>query len=479
MNSTSKIQDGIPVGNPEERHQLPSSGNVQLRVLVVGVDVDRACELTEDASDELVYTRVELAAEARVLLRRRGFDALVIARELADADGLELLRELHEQYPGLATLLVAPACDVATAVSALRAGASDLVHGALAEEELTLRLQELAEQAKLRSLLKRAGPVASAVRSSALIGESPAIRTTLEMLERFAHAQAPVRIRGETGTGKELVARALHERSKRRGRLVVVNCAGVTEAQLENELFGNLRGTLAGPRVRRHGLLQEATGGTLVLDEVDALPPGLQTKLLRVLSEGRVRALGTDSAVAFDARIISLARDDLETQVLSGAFRQDLYYRLNVLQLDLPPLRARGADVLLLAAHFLTLAARRSGRSVAHIAPDAARRLLAYGWPGNVRELANVLERAVALTDHDEIYSVHLPDNIRGAHLDDARRDVCGERDLLTLEELSRRHILHVMSSVGGSRNRAAVVLNVDRKTLYNKLKSYGWGRND
>ncbi|MEY4510935.1 MAG: hypothetical protein RLZZ450_3057 [Pseudomonadota bacterium] len=478
MNSTSTSQNAILVSDRDELRQA-FAGKAGLRVLVVGVDSDPACELTEQASDDVVYTHVDLAAEARALLRRRGFDALVIARELADADGLDLLRELRAARPELSTLLVAPACDVATAVSVLRAGASDLVHGERVHEELSVRLRELAEQAKLRSLLKRAGPVASAVRSGALIGESSVIRTTLETLERFAIAQAPVRIRGETGTGKELVARALHERSKRRGRLIVVNCAGVTEAQLENELFGNLRGVLAGPRVRRHGLLQEAAGGTLVLDDVGELPPGLQTKLLRVLSEGRVRALGTDSAVAFDARLISIARDDLEAQVASGAFRQDLYYRLNVLQLDLPPLRARGADVLLLAAHFVALAARRCGRSVAHISPEAARRLLAYGWPGNVRELANVLERAVALTDHDEIHSAHLPDDIRGAQLDEARREACGERELLTLEELSRRHILHVMASVGGSRNRAAVVLNVDRKTLYNKLKSYGWGRND
>jgi DNA-binding NtrC family response regulator len=303
--------------------------------------------------------------------------------------------------------------------------------------------------------------------------------TMLETLERFAGAQAPVRIRGETGTGKELVARALHERSKRRGRLVVVHCAGVSEAQLEDELFGNVRGVLAGSRVRRHGLLQEAAGGTLVLDEVGELPPSLQTKLLRVIAEGRVRALGTDSPVAFDARLVSIARDDLETRLASGTFRPDLYYRLNVLQLDLAPLRARGADVLLLAAHFLAHAARRSGRPAARIAPEAARKLLGYGWPGNVRELFNVLERAVALTDHEEIHTSHLPDNIRGAQRGDVRRDVSTERALLTLEELSRSHILHVMASVGGSRNRAAVVLNVDRKTLYNKLKSYGWGRDD
>ncbi len=282
-------------------------------------------------------------------------------------------------------------------------------------------------------------------------------------------------ITGESGTGKELVARALHQRSRRRDQpFVAVNCAALPDTLLESELFGHVKGAFTDARNDRKGLFVQAEGGTLLLDEIGEMPLAMQPKLLRALEENKVRPVGSEKEVAFDVRLLASTNRDLETAVEEGRFRKDLFFRIDVIQVELPPLRARGADALLLAQHFIEDCAGRAGKQVVGMSEGVAEKLLAYSWPGNVRELRNVIERAVALTRFDKLTVDDLPEKIRDYR---SSQVVIGGNDpgeLVPLEEVERRYILHVLDCVGGNRTLAARTLGLDRKTLYRKLRQYG-----
>jgi two-component system response regulator HydG len=304
-----------------------------------------------------------------------------------------------------------------------------------------------------------------------IVGTSEPMRNVCELIKRVASTETTVLITGESGTGKELVAKALHSASSRRGGpFVAINCAAMPESLLESELFGHVRGAFTDARVARPGLLIKASQGTLFLDEIADMPLGMQAKLLRALQEKTVRPVGGDEEQPFAARIIAATNGDLESEVEEKRFREDLFYRINVVRIDVPPLRARGGDVLLLAQHFLERYAAQSQRPVVGITLDAAERLAAYGWPGNVRELQNCIERAVALARSDQIETSDLPDKI-----DEYRRSGTADGEsqplqLLPMEEVERRHILKVMEAVGGNKTLAAQILGFDRRTLYRKL---------
>jgi two-component system response regulator HydG len=279
---------------------------------------------------------------------------------------------------------------------------------------------------------------------------------------------------GETGTGKELVARALHRASRRRDKpFVAVNCAAVPESLLESELFGHVKGAFTDAKAARKGLFVQADGGTLLLDELGTLPLTMQAKLLRALQERKVRPVGGDEEVAIDVRILAATNADLEEAAQQGSFREDLLYRINVVAIDLPPLRMRGNDVLLIAQHFLRQFSERSHKRVLGISSGAAMRLLAYPWPGNVRELQNCIERAVALTSYEQITAEDLPDKVRDHQ--QTRLVVFGDdpSEMLPLDQIERRYILQVLDAVGGNKKLAAEVLGLDRKTLYRKLERY------
>jgi two-component system response regulator HydG len=284
-----------------------------------------------------------------------------------------------------------------------------------------------------------------------------------------------VLITGETGTGKEVVARAIHRRSRRRsGPFVAVSCAAMPEHLLESELFGHVKGAFTDARTARRGLFLQAQDGTLFLDEIGELPLGLQAKLLRALQERTLRPVGGDQELPFDVRLVSATNRDLESAIAAGAFRDDLYYRLNVVQVPLPPLRSRASDVLLLGQHFLERFARSADKAVTGIAPDCAERLLDYSWPGNVRELSNAIERAVALTQYQKITVSDLPEKVRAfkrSHVLVASEDPA---ELVSMEEVERRYVLRVLEAAGGNKTQAARILGFDRKTLYAKLKAYG-----
>jgi two-component system response regulator HydG len=272
-----------------------------------------------------------------------------------------------------------------------------------------------------------------------------------------------------------VVANALHRRGKRRnGPFVAINCAAMPEALLESELFGHARGAFTDARTARTGLFVEADGGTLLLDEIGDLPLALQPKLLRALQERVVRPVGGSEEIPFDVRLIATTHRDLDTAVEEGRFREDLYFRINVIHIAIPPLRARGTDVLLLAQHFLAHYAAQTGKRVTGLSPAAAERLMAYGWPGNVRELRNCIERAVALTQYEQIVVDDLPEKIqayRRSHVLVASDD---PPELVSLEEVERRYVSRVMEAVGGNKTLAAQVLGIGRKTLYRKLEQFG-----
>jgi DNA-binding NtrC family response regulator len=297
-----------------------------------------------------------------------------------------------------------------------------------------------------------------------------------DLIRRVRNTPVSVLIHGESGTGKELVARALHQATGRADKpFVSVSCAAIPANLLEDELFGHVKGAFTDARATRAGLFEQAHEGTLFLDEIGEMPLEMQAKLLRVLQERVIRRIGDSREVTVDVRIIAATNRDLEAEVEAGRFREDLFYRLNVVQISVPPLKSRGNDILLLARHFIELARGRIGREVKGLTDEAARLLLEYDWPGNVRQLQNCIERAVALTHTDHLTPNDLPEKIRGfeAPLRRPGPEVHPEH-LLTLEQVERRYIEEVLALIGDNKSQAARLLGLDRRTLYRKLERYG-----
>jgi len=389
--------------------------------------------------------------------------------------GVELCERVVANRPDVPVLLLTAFGSLDAAVSAIRAGAYDFLTKPFEVEALVLALERAIQHRSLREEVKRLRrTVEEARRFDALVGESPAMRKVYELISRVADSDASVLITGESGTGKEVVARALHARGRRKeGAFVALNCAAVPEALLESELFGHVRGAFTDAKSDRTGLFVQANGGTLLLDEIGELPLGLQPKLLRALQERKVRPVGGSSEVPFDVRIVAATNRDLEAMVEEGRFREDLFFRVNVIHVELPPLRDRGNDILLLAQQFLEHYAGKAGKRLGPLTPEVAQRLLSYSWPGNVRELQNAMERAVALAAFDRITVDDLPERIqryRTQHVLPAADDPA---TLVPLSEIERRYILRVLESVNGNRTSAARILGLDRKTLVRKLGQY------
>jgi DNA-binding NtrC family response regulator len=301
------------------------------------------------------------------------------------------------------------------------------------------------------------------------------MRRVTALIERVAPSDATVLVEGETGTGKELVARALHARSSRAsGPFVAINCAAVPSALLESELFGHSRGAFTDAKTTREGLFVQANKGTLFLDEIGDMPMDMQAKLLRALQERTVRPVGSDREVPFDTRIIAATHRDLEAQVAEKTFREDLYYRINVVRIEVPPLRGRTEDILPLATHFLAKAAERDGRPPIGLSPEVAKVLLDYEWPGNVRELENCVERATALARDGHVVPADLPERIRSFRpADSLPAGEMASDEILPLDEVERRYILRALKILNGNGVRAAQLLRVDRRTLSRRLKKY------
>jgi len=418
------------------------------------------------------------AAEALACLSRREVAVVVTDLQMHGVGGLELCEQIRDGHGDVPVIVMTAFGSLEKAIAAMRAGAYDFLSKPFELDELAMRVERAVEHGNLRRELVRLREHAGAPTPfPELVGQSPSMLELFALLDRIAPSETSVLVTGETGTGKEVVARAIHRRSRRQSApFVGVSCAAMPEHLLESELFGHVKGAFTDARAARRGLFLQAQGGTLFLDEIGELPLGLQAKLLRALQERTLRPVGGDQEVPFDVRLVSATNRDLESAIASGRFRDDLYYRLNVVQVSLPPLRSRASDVLLLAQHFLGRFAQSAEKAVTGIAPECAERLLDYSWPGNVRELANAIERAVALTQYQKITVADLPEKVRTfkrSHVIVAAEDPA---ELVSMEEVERRYVLRVLEAVGGNKTQAARVLGFDRKTLYAKLKSYGVG---
>ena len=415
------------------------------------------------------------ADDALLALGVEDFDVVVTDLNMKGVSGLELCERIVERRGDLPVVVLTAFGSFETAVAAIRAGAYDFISKPVQLDVLAIALRRAAQHRALGSEVKRLRlEVGHPSRIENFVGQSPAIQRVHDLVARVADTDASVLITGESGTGKEVVARALHRQSRRPGAFVAVNCAAVPEALLESELFGHVRGAFTDAKEARPGLFVEARRGTIFLDEIGDMPLGLQPKLLRVLQERTVRPLGGTSEIPVDVRILSATNRDLESAIEEKLFREDLFFRINVIQIPLPPLRARVGDVLLLAQHFIGQLAARTGKSVTGISPTAAAKLLAYPWPGNVRELMNCVERAVALTRHEQIVVEDLPDRVENHRSTQLVLGGDDPSELVTMDEVERRYILRVLDAVAGNKTAAARILGFERKTLYRKLERFG-----
>lgn len=420
--------------------------------------------------------RVDQAADAATALRlaqSRRYDLALLDLRLPDGNGLDVLQQLQAFDDRVMVVVMTAYPEVRTAVSALKAGAYDYLNKPFDLDDLRGLVSRALETRRLRTEVERLrAAVPPPARIEGLVGESPAFLSMLEFTRRIAAAaRTPVLIRGESGTGKERIAQAIHNLSSRAaGPWVTLNCSAIAEGLLESEMFGHEKGAFTDAVAGKRGLLELADGGTLFLDEIGDLSPALQPKLLRAIETQRFRRVGGQRELQVDVRFVAATNRDLDALIGQGRFREDLYYRLNVASIDVPPLRARREDILPLARHFLSEAASVMGLPQQGIDPAAASRLEAYRWPGNVRELRNVMERALILSAGAPIHPEQLPKELCTATPCLAREGV----DVpFALADMEKRHIQRLLEHCKGNKTKAAALLGITRLTLRNKLKQY------
>lgn len=446
------------------------------RVLIVDDDPSMCNILQEDLGDEgFEVTTQTSGSDALARVSAEDFDAVATDVNMPGLGGIDFCQQVAERRPDLPVIVITAFGSLETAVQALRAGAYDFLTKPFDTEVLAISLRRAIQHRALREEVKRLRrAVANVEGFGGLLGESASMHKLYNLLAKVADSEASVLVCGETGTGKELVARGLHDQSPRaEGPFVALSCAAVPSQLIESELFGHVKGAFTDAKDTRPGLFAQAHGGTLFLDEIGELPLELQPKLLRALQEKTVRPIGGTADVPVDVRVVAATHRDLEEEVEQGRFRQDLLFRVNVIEINLPPLRSRGNDVLLLAQHFVDQCNKRHRREVSGLTSAAAEKLVRYEWPGNVRELQNAIERAVTLAEHDRLVVDDLPVKIRNYRSTQILVDTGEPSDLLTLDEVERRYVTRVFESVRGNKAQAARVLGVDRKTLYRKLEKY------
>ena len=443
------------------------------RVLVVDDEVNARNALAELLRDE-GYTTEVAADGAHALRVLEGFDPDVVLTDLKMPvlDGLGLLERARPMVPHAAFVVMTAFGSIDTAVQAIKRGAENYLTKPLDMDAVGAIVMRATEKAKLsREASELRARVEARFNVGNILGEHPSMQRLLKTIAQVAPSRATVLIHGESGTGKELIAAAIHQNSPRKDKpFVRLNCASLAESLLESELFGHEKGSFTGAAGRREGRFKQAHGGTLFLDEVSEIPFPLQVKLLRFLQEKQFERVGGNETLTVDVRIVAATNRDLKERVKAGAFREDLYYRLNVVQVDVPPLRARRSDIPLLAQHFLRRIAEENGRGPMRFSDAALESLLSYPWPGNVREVENAIERAVVLSETDEVQADVLP----GAGL--ARPSA--SLDLLvpgiSLAELERMAIIQALEAADGSTARAAEMLDISRRKIQYRLKEWG-----
>jgi len=446
-------------------------------VLIVDDDQSMAETLTKAMTRRgFVVTWKTSATEALKVLDEQDFDVVVTDLHMEGMNGFAFCERVVANRPDVPVVMITAFGSLDSAVGAIRAGVYDFLTKPFDVETLRLTLSRAVQHRRLREEVKRLRQIVSEVRGlDQMIGSSEPIQKMRELIDRIADVEAALLITGESGTGKELVAHAIHLRSRRStGPFVAVNCAAIPEPLLESELFGHVKGAFTDARVSRQGLFLKADGGTLFLDEIGEMPLAMQPKLLRALQERTVRPIGGDQEIPYDARVITASNRDLEAEVAERRFREDLFYRINVLRIDVPPLRVRGNDVLLLAQHFLKQFSQQTNKHVVGLSPPVGEKLMGYTWPGNVRELQNCIERAVAYTRFDELTVDDLPEKIRHYRSSDLSIAGLDDHEVLSMDEVERRYITRVLKQLDGNKTMAAELLGLDRRTLYRKLERWG-----
>ena len=414
-------------------------------------------------------TTVENANDALTRLAEQRWDAALVDIKMHGTDGIELQRRMHEVDPELMVIIMTGYASVETAVAALKNGAYDYVTKPLDPDEIAhLVKNALAHKHAAQENVLLRETVAEVARPGDIVGQSGAMRKVFDAIETVGPTDATVLVTGESGTGKELVARAIHHASPRRFHPLVVNhCGALTETLLESELFGHEKGAFTGAQYRKKGKFEIAEGGTVFLDEIGDISLKTQTDLLRVLQEREITRVGGNQIIKVDFRCIAATNKDLEKLIEEGKFRPDLFYRLNVFRIELPPLRERREDIPVLVEHFIRKFSLAMNKRITRVSPAAMNQLQQQPWLGNVRELENAVERAMVVGQEPELNEpdfIFKPQNVSNGS---------GKK----LEDMERAHILRVVEECGGNQSHAAEILDIDRVTLYHKLKKYGWTR--
>jgi len=446
------------------------------RVLVVDDEQDSAL-MMKMLLEHVGHTVMAVASptEALDVIMREEIDVVVTDLTMKELDGIGLCSRIKSARPGTPVIIITAHANLDVAIEAIRAGAYDFVLKPVDADRLAAAVDRAADERSARTAIEDA---ASDRHNPNVLGSSAAIMRVQELVTRIAATDTSVLIQGETGTGKELVARALHEASGAHGRFVALNCAAMPFNLLESELFGHARGAFTDARTQRSGLFLEAENGTLFLDEIGELPLEVQPKLLRALQERTVRPVGSNAETPFSARLVVATNRNLEQDVREKRFREDLYYRINVIKVELPPLRERGTDVIELAVRFLERLATSTGQPALKLSTPAAQKLLDYPWPGNVRELENCMEYSAVLARHREVRIADLPQKVRDYRVVRVAPPT-DATEIIPIDEYERRYVVHVIMQLGGNKKRAAQRLGMDRKTLYRKLARWGVSTSD
>ena len=441
------------------------------KILLIEDQESYRTALAEALSETHAVRAVESGEQALDAAATDSFDLVVTDLRLGGMSGLDVMRRLKRLDPWVEVIVMTAFGTVESAVEAMREGAYDYVTKPVKLEEFMLLVQNALERRELRTTVQRLQKdLQNRYGLNRIVGRSGVMQDICNKLVKIAASEATILITGETGTGKGLIARALHHSSPRRDRsFVEINCAGLPEPLLESELFGHARGAFTDAKVARKGLIEEATEGTFFLDEIGDASLAIQSKLLKVLEDGQLRRVGENASRPVNVRFVAATNKDLKKEVEKGSFREDLYFRLNVVAIHLPSMRERREDIPLLAAHFLAELANRAGKAVRDLAPSALELMQGYPWPGNIRELRNVLEHAVIMAEGDVIRDGDLPAFLRTTSAENGRADF-GE---ISLGDLERRHIASLLEKKSDL-GTVAKILGIGRTTLWRKMKEYG-----
>lgn len=441
------------------------------KILVIDDDMEMCGMLSDVLKGEgFSVTTTGDSLEASKILKREDFDVIVTDLKMKGLKGLDLLEVAHRVAPLTPVIIITAFGTIESAIKAMKMGAYDYITKPFQMDEIILTVRKALENRLLKKeVIRLKKEVESRYDFHQLIGKSPSMQKIYDLIERISNSSSNVLITGESGTGKELVAKAIHYNGVRKeGPFIAINCAAIPETLLESELFGYKKGAFTDAKSDKKGLIFEANEGTLFLDEITEMPLTLQAKLLRVIEERDVRPIGDTNSYPIDVRIISTSNRDIVASIQQGRFREDLYYRLKVIDIEMPPLRERREDIPVLVQHFIHKFSKELKKGVSEVSKDALKILVNYFWPGNVRELENIIQRAITLSQHEVILPEDLPASI--IQKTDEKLFEKAIEEKFTLDQLEKEYIKKVLIETGGNKSKAAERLGLDRKTLYRKL---------